>query len=1105
LTLCLKKYHAETSGDFRANFENMEDSVPHSAYLRITTTGGAPAAIDRSPSSMSFTGVQGGANPASQTLSVANSGGGTLSWSVSDNAGWLSVSPTSGTCTTETDSVTVSTDTTGLAAGTYNGTITISAAGATNSPQSTAVSLTVTSSGGGGGGSGVATVPFFDGFETGDLQDYWSTYSSSSAGRIRVTGSYGPHTGSYHVTLDRYPSGASTLNELVLTIDLAGLTGVSLDFWFREFSDETHSMPASFTGHSYSDGVAISANGTTWYRLQTLSGGTYASRSFDLDAAIAAAGISYTPTFKIKFQQYDNYPITTDGFAFDDIAVDAAAVVTLSPPTMNPEPDFTAGTSNTVSWTDIDPGATDSQVQCATDAGFGSIVADSGPLAVPTDSYTFTGLADGTIYYYRARVIGSGGTSSSSWSQTTQAEFDSDTRSNVSTTESPGDVTLAPATGSGGEITGRIQNPSFEAPASLSIPSWPLIHSASGLNGYATYSPFLNMPTHGTQFAETYAAWGDYQPAGSYEAWAQSVSLTGIDSITFDVQLSSPGTWLNKVRGQFLIDGSVRWERSSAGTYTGQSVNVSSLSGTHQLEIRILVVSSFTAPFPSAQWVSWDNFRTYGAGVLGYVPSGSITSTPIAPSSLDRWGTLTYAADSSAAGTALTVDVLSGTGSLLLAGVASGTDLDAAGVTASSIKLRANLSTSVNLNTPKLSDWKVTYSEAGGGTGQSDWSNVVSSTQDASPPSITPPPNGAEEQTDLDGTPVDLGEPTVTDNLDPDPTVTNDAPGVFPLGETVVTWTAVDHVGNTATAEQTVTVVDTTAPVVTIDEVAPVVEQESSVGTQITIVGHGADVCDADLDYSWTDNGTPIEWVPPPGGGPTLTIEFQLGNHIVTLYAEDDSGNIGSATVEFSVVDTTPPSIAAPPDVTKEQADRNGTVVTAQELGQPKVSDACDADLDVENDAPATFPLGATVVTWTVTDDSGNSASAQQTVTIVDTTAPSGVFDVLKDVLQPPNHRMHLCVTLSDVSDICDADPEVEIVVTSNEEINGPGDGNAEADWEVKQNGDVWEVWLRAERSGGGDGRTYTVTMTVTDDSGNAATATATVVVPHDNGNKGGK
>ena len=81
--------------------------------------------------------------PASQTLEVSNSGGGTLEWTVSDDAEWLSLSPASGSSTGETDNVTVSVSASGLAVDTYTATITIAATGATNTPQTTTATFRV--------------------------------------------------------------------------------------------------------------------------------------------------------------------------------------------------------------------------------------------------------------------------------------------------------------------------------------------------------------------------------------------------------------------------------------------------------------------------------------------------------------------------------------------------------------------------------------------------------------------------------------------------------------------------------------------------------------------------------------------------------------------------------------------------------------------------------------------------------------------------------------------------------------------------------------------------------------------------------------------------
>jgi hypothetical protein len=116
---------------------------PISIPVTFTVTAAPASSIGLSPVSLSFTGTQGAANPASKTVNVTNPGSGTLTWSASDNAGWLTLSPASGTTTTETDPITASVNTAGLVAGTYNGTITVTGTGATNTPQTIPVTLTV--------------------------------------------------------------------------------------------------------------------------------------------------------------------------------------------------------------------------------------------------------------------------------------------------------------------------------------------------------------------------------------------------------------------------------------------------------------------------------------------------------------------------------------------------------------------------------------------------------------------------------------------------------------------------------------------------------------------------------------------------------------------------------------------------------------------------------------------------------------------------------------------------------------------------------------------------------------------------------------------------
>ena len=107
----------------------------------VTCSGAPPApTLTTSPSSLSFSGTAGGSSPAAQTINVSNTGGGTLTWTASDDAAWMSVSPASGGVP---GSITVTPSTSGLAAGTYTGNVTVTASGATGSPKTIPVTFTV--------------------------------------------------------------------------------------------------------------------------------------------------------------------------------------------------------------------------------------------------------------------------------------------------------------------------------------------------------------------------------------------------------------------------------------------------------------------------------------------------------------------------------------------------------------------------------------------------------------------------------------------------------------------------------------------------------------------------------------------------------------------------------------------------------------------------------------------------------------------------------------------------------------------------------------------------------------------------------------------------
>ena len=112
-----------------------------------------------------------------------------------------------------------------------------------------------------------------------------------------------------------------------------------------------------------------------------------------------------------------------------------------------------------------------------------------------------------------------------------------------------------------------------------------------------------------------------------------------------------------------------------------------------------------------------------------------------------------------------------------------------------------------------------------------------------------------------------------------------------------------------------------------------------------------------------------------------------------------------------------------------------------------------------------------------------------------DVTPPLISLEVSPDMLWPANHKMVQITVAVSATDDQDPDPLVMLTaITSNEGDNDSGDGNTTDDIEVDEDGNIF---LRAERSGTGEGRVYTLVYSAVDDAGNSASASATVVVPH--------
>src|SRR2546428_496193 len=272
--------------------------------------------------------------------------------------------------------------------------------------------------------------------------------------------------------------------------------------------------------------------------------------------------------------------------------------------------------------------------------------------------------------------------------------------------------------------------------------------------------------------------------------------------------------------------------------------------------------------------------------------------------------------------------------------------------------------------------WKATDYSGNYGTALQ---NIV--IEDKSPPLLVAPSNIVAEATGVK-TSVSLGTPIVSDLADLSPFVSNDAPLGYGIGSSTVTWKAKDASGNTVTAAQTVTIVDTTSPTI----VAPADIMINSTGA-LTSISIGSAIVNDRVDPS------PLVTNNAPANG------FPVGKTTVTWTATDASGNSATDTQIVAVInaqpsnplpgnttspDVIPPTIIAPSDVTTEATG----LLTQVVLGTPTVTDLEDPNPKITNDAPANgFPVGKTTVTWTATDASGNYAKAAQLVTIQSTTA----------------------------------------------------------------------------------------------------------------------
>jgi hypothetical protein len=262
-----------------------------------------------------------------------------------------------------------------------------------------------------------------------------------------------------------------------------------------------------------------------------------------------------------------------------------------------------------------------------------------------------------------------------------------------------------------------------------------------------------------------------------------------------------------------------------------------------------------------------------------------------------------------------------------------------------------------------------TATDAHGNIGHGTFSVTIN---DTSAPVLALPADITNEATGPSGAPVSYSA-SANDIVDgPVAALCTPASGAtFPLGPTTVNCSATDAHTNTASGTFHVTVVDTTAPTLSLpDDITA--EATSLSGATVTYTTSASDIVDGEVA---------VDCDAPSGG------TFALATTTVTCTATDSHGNTAGGTFHVTVVDTTPPTVTVPADITVEATGPDGAIVDFS----VSAADAVDGNITPQcNTASgATFSVGTTTVTCTATDAHSNTGQGSFHITVDDTTPPS--------------------------------------------------------------------------------------------------------------------
>lgn len=312
---------------------------------------------------------------------------------------------------------------------------------------------------------------------------------------------------------------------------------------------------------------------------------------------------------------------------------------------------------------------------------------------------------------------------------------------------------------------------------------------------------------------------------------------------------------------------------------------------------------------------------------------------------------------------------------------------------------------------------------------------------------------------------------------------TDDASGEYPVGTTTVVWTFTDQSNNTSTCSHTVTVNDTEKPTITCPEdVEAIAEAPDCIIPDYSLEAPVYDDNCGIAGISWVMTGATTG----AGTGVLTIYDIEVGVTIITYTVTDIHNNTETCSFTVTISDEVPPTIiTCPADITQD-ADPNecNTYILA---GIPNVNDPCGEIVTISHNSPIGTPtdpsgyyeVGIHTIIWTFTDQSGNSSTCTQVITVEDNQDPVFTFcpeDVYVEATPPDCEVPNVTLDKPDYTDNC-PDPVLTYTMTGP---GGPSSGT----------GFVTQTTFPVG--------TTEIIYTATDASGNTATCIIQVVANDD-------